>query len=182
MAYNDEVLVYNSHGKKYEVPRLRVYSIYDLQRGDHIAFHRFWGAYWHHAIVEDVDTKSGEIRIIEYTNSATGFSVDNSSSPKRPGIAKVIRNTLQFQKITVYVMIHEQLECFDPETVVWRARSKLGERKYNPFTNNCEHFAMWCKTGRSSSDQVNKAKEMLGKEAVSQTASQARSQFARAGA
>jgi len=182
MAYNDEVLVYNSHGKEYEVPRVLVYSIYGLERGDHIAFHRLRGTYWHHAIVEDVDTECCEIRIIEYTNSATGFLVDNSSSPKRPGIAEVMRNTLQFQEITVHLMIHEQLECSDPETVVWRARSKLGERKYNPFTNNCEHFAMWCKTGRSSSDQVNKAKEMLGKEVVSQTASQSRSEFARAGA
>ena len=31
---------------------------------------------------------------------------------------------------------------------------RLGEEKYNLVTNNCEHFAMWCKTGESVSGQV----------------------------
>ena len=43
------------------------------------------------------------------------------------------------------------------KTVISRAESKLGEREYNAFTNNCEHFALWCKTGVSSSEQINKA-------------------------
>ena len=32
---------------------------------------------------------------------------------------------------------------------------RLGEEEYNLITNNCEHFAMWCKTGESVSCQVN---------------------------
>lgn len=51
--------------------------------------------------------------------------------------------------------------CFDPETVISRAESKLGEREYSTFTNNCEHFALWCKTGVSSSEQINKATDAL---------------------
>lgn len=39
---------------------------------------------------------------------------------------------------------------------VKRARSRLGEEKYNLIFNNCEHFAVWCKTGISDSSQVNK--------------------------
>jgi hypothetical protein len=27
---------------------------------------------------------------------------------------------------------------------VQRARSRLGEKRYRLFTNNCEHFAEWC--------------------------------------
>ena len=46
-------------------------------------------------------------------------------------------------------------------SVVSRAESKLGERKYHPVTNNCEHFALWCKTGISSSEQVNNVKDAL---------------------
>ena len=30
----------------------------------------------------------------------------------------------------------------------------MGEEKYNLVTNNCEHFAMWCKTGEAFSGQV----------------------------
>ena len=51
-----------------------------------------------------------------------------------------------------------------PETIFWkkveedtirRAMERLGEEEYNLITNNCEHFAMWCKTGESISCQVN---------------------------
>jgi hypothetical protein len=43
---------------------------------------------------------------------------------------------------------------FIPEIVVQRAESRLGENKYNLVFNNCEHFATWCKTGMSLSQQV----------------------------
>jgi hypothetical protein len=35
-----------------------------------------------------------------------------------------------------------------------RARSHLGEGGYNMATSNCEHFAFWCRTGLSTSQQV----------------------------
>jgi hypothetical protein len=41
-----------------------------------------------------------------------------------------------------------------PDSVVERAESRLGEHKYNLLFNNCEHFASWCKTGVSESQQV----------------------------
>ncbi|CAC5404218.1 unnamed protein product [Mytilus coruscus] len=34
---------------------------------------------------------------------------------------------------------------FDPEEVVERARSKLGEKRYVHFSNDSSHFARWCK-------------------------------------
>lgn len=40
------------------------------------------------------------------------------------------------------------------ETVV-RAKSCLGKAGYDLFGNNCEHFALWCKTGVKTSKQVN---------------------------
>ena len=43
---------------------------------------------------------------------------------------------------------------YSPEETVARARLRLGETSYNFFTNNCEHFAIWCKTGVSESLQV----------------------------
>lgn len=44
--------------------------------------------------------------------------------------------------------------CYIPDVVIHRALSRLGERHYNLLFNNCEHFATWCKTGRSESQQV----------------------------
>lgn len=43
---------------------------------------------------------------------------------------------------------------FSGEKTVERARSKLGQKGYNILTNNCEHFAIWCKTGEEESSQV----------------------------
>ena len=42
-----------------------------------------------------------------------------------------------------------------------RALSRLGENKYNLIFNNCEHFAIWCKTGISESYQVEKVVGMV---------------------
>lgn len=44
---------------------------------------------------------------------------------------------------------------YSPEKTIERARSRLGETKYSLALNNCEHFAIWCKTGISESHQVN---------------------------
>ena len=47
-----------------------------------------------------------------------------------------------------------QPTAFIPDVVVERAESRLGERQYDLFFNNCEHFANWCKTGRSECEQL----------------------------
>lgn len=44
--------------------------------------------------------------------------------------------------------------CFLPDLTIERAKSRLGEKKYNLLFNNCEHFATWCKTGISDSKQI----------------------------
>lgn len=173
-------LVHNAHGKKYEVPRRRVLSLDKLHEADHIAYHRKSGAYWHHAIVENIYKEKGEFSVFEYTNTASDFFQDVGdfflsvsqlkiqSQDCTPDLAKVKRTTgLKLGKEGVYVFEHE--ECLNPKEVLKRARSKEGEGGYSPFTNNCENFAMWCKTGKSSSDQVNKANEMIAKEAVTKT-------------
>lgn len=144
----------------HEVPVKRASSLDDIQRADHIRVER--GPYWHHFIVKSVDKGSGEVNIIEYTNTATGFIQDNSGDPKNPGKAKVVEGKIKFDtNENFYVIKHTLASCFDPETVISRAESKLAERKYNAFTNNCEHFALWCKTGVSSSEQINKATDTL---------------------
>ena len=141
-----------SLGNKRKVPMVRASSLDQIKRGDHICFDRALYMYSHHAIVESVDELNGEVTVIEYSNSAKQFCCDNSTPPKNPGLAEVVRRTFQLKDDPVNVIKHDR--CFDPETVVSRARSKLGERNYNPISNNCEHLALWCKTGISSSEQV----------------------------
>ena len=145
----------DSHDRKLKVPKVRALSLDQIRHGDHLCFDRVF--YSHHAIVETVDESNGEVNVIEYSNSAKQFSQDNSIPPKNPGLAVVVRRKFKLKNESVYVIEHDR--CFDPETVVYRAKSKLGETKYNPVTENCEHIALWCKTGISSSEQVNNIKD-----------------------
>lgn len=48
----------------------------------------------------------------------------------------------------------KNFKIYSPEETVQRALSKIGEDKYHLVFNNCEHFAIWCKTGVSESYQV----------------------------
>ncbi|MFZ3194315.1 MAG: lecithin retinol acyltransferase family protein [Moraxellaceae bacterium] len=45
-------------------------------------------------------------------------------------------------------------DVFNGQETKKRALSQLGKNEYNLISNNCEHFAMWCKTGKNTSDQV----------------------------
>jgi len=50
---------------------------------------------------------------------------------------------------------------FSRQKIVERARSQIGSKSYNLVFNNCEHFALWCKTGEYESKQVNSAVEIV---------------------
>lgn len=43
-----------------------------------------------------------------------------------------------------------------PKKTIQRAKARIGEERYNLIAQNCEHFAIWCKTGVSCSFQVKK--------------------------
>jgi hypothetical protein len=44
------------------------------------------------------------------------------------------------------------------EDIVRRARSRLGECRYDLLSNNCEHFCSWCELGEARSSQVESLK------------------------
>jgi hypothetical protein len=44
--------------------------------------------------------------------------------------------------------------CFDGDEIVRRARSRVGEDRYDLLTNNCEHFCQWCLRAEHRSYQV----------------------------
>lgn len=52
---------------------------------------------------------------------------------------------------------------YSNKETVKRAYSRIGEREYDLFTNNCEHFAVWCKTNISVSIQVEEAANIFQK-------------------
>lgn len=139
-------------GQKYKVPMERVSLLSQLHKGDHIAFNRLYDFYWHHAIVEDVETEKDTINVIEYSIYVKQILQD-ISIPRSPGKAKVMRGNYRLKE-SFFLIKHKK--CLPAYLVVLRARSRLGEKEYGLFHNNCEHFALWCKTGISSSEQVKK--------------------------
>ncbi len=48
----------------------------------------------------------------------------------------------------------KKIQLYSPEETIARAESRLGEEGYDLVGNNCEHFAVWCKTGIEKSYQV----------------------------
>src|SRR5262245_61044697 len=56
----------------------------------------------------------------------------------------------------VFAVEHAE-SCLEATLVIHRARSRLGEKRYRLFTNNCEHFVEWCLHDTSRSFQAETA-------------------------
>jgi hypothetical protein len=109
-----------------------------MARGDQIYAYREFlnlrGVYQHHGI------DCGDGTVIHYRKP--------SEVVERTSLETFSRGN------PIYVLQYTNGFCFIPDVVVSRAASRLGERKYNLLFNNCEHFATWCKTGISESQQI----------------------------
>ncbi|MFV2047089.1 lecithin retinol acyltransferase family protein [Metabacillus litoralis] len=63
----------------------------------------------------------------------------------------LIKNVNLF--LELYTLIKKRPLNTNEETIQ-NARKCLGQKEYNLVVNNCEHFAIWCKTGVHQSHQV----------------------------
>jgi Lecithin retinol acyltransferase/PspA/IM30 family len=73
---------------------------------------------------------------------------------KPPGDAVITRTSYEMFARGNPVYTKQQATSYVPDIVIERAESRLGERQYNLLTNNCEHFATWCKIGQSQCVQL----------------------------
>ncbi|MGL5083930.1 MAG: lecithin retinol acyltransferase family protein [Microcoleaceae cyanobacterium] len=107
-----------------------------MARGDQIYVYREFlnleGVYEHHGI------DCGDGTVVHYRKP--------SETIERTSIETFARG------LSIY--LKEYSFRYIPDTVIRRAESRLGERKYNLLFNNCEHFATWCITGVSDSRQI----------------------------
>jgi len=94
-------------------------------------------AYFHHGIY------TGNVRVIHYAGWVRGTR----------GLVEEV--TLEeFTEGHPYRIGRMPPDRRAGEDVVARARSRLGERRYNLLRNNCEHFCNWCQLGECRSEQV----------------------------
>ena len=83
--------------------------------------------------------------------------------------ARIARATLEEFLDGGHLLVRRYGKRRDPDSTVVAAESRLGDKDYHLVFNNCEHFATWCCTGRSSSEQVRGASTLGAQGAVSAT-------------
>jgi hypothetical protein len=121
-----------------------------MARGDHIRVHR--GVYWHHGI------DCGDGTVIHYSGTL--------KNKRRARIERVTVNQFAHPGDAETIEVVAYDDSYPPEEVICRAESRLGEAKYSFLRRNCEHFAHWCKTGKSKSRQVIVAARAVGASVV----------------
>lgn len=89
-----------------------------------------------------------------YRNSSPVFVANYKDGVKEVSIndMREVLQTLQPTKIDRF-----QGTEIQRKQAVNRALSRVGERAYNYFSNNCEHFKNWVHSGENRSEQVRKA-------------------------
>lgn len=128
------------------VKQTRVNSSDELEIGDHVVFRRT--LYDHHGII--VYKKGSDFEVVEPTK--TSIFKDKAKLQHS-------KTTFNFRDEDVRVVKYtDRLSKKDTASLAMQIYKKSiehpGSYKYNLFTNNCEHFATFCATGRMHSLQV----------------------------
>uniref|UniRef100_A0A0N4ZPN8 LRAT domain-containing protein n=1 Tax=Parastrongyloides trichosuri TaxID=131310 RepID=A0A0N4ZPN8_PARTI len=116
---------------------------------------------YHHWAVF-IGLRNGEQSVIHFANDKNDFEFTLS----RTGLKKdSVENGNKIRYSTLHDVAGKS-QCrinnySDNETeplkgpiIIKKAESKLGCTEYNLITNNCEHFARWCRYGKSESSQI----------------------------
>ena len=140
-----------------------------MARGDHIFVRRWSGVYSHHGI------DCGDEGIIHYNGEDWGSptvrrasreqfaggdeievrSYDALERTLQPDVQWVRGASRRFHRMADELRgLSVDAEDLSPDAVVGRAESRLGEGEFDFVFSNCEHFASWCKTGLSTSKQI----------------------------
>ena len=105
---------------------------------------------------EDFNGIVRETSLAEFLNGSERYHV--CTFPESPEKLIIPRDS-QHKIFTLWQMLKtaklKDYHLYSGDETVSRARSKLGQGGYNLAFNNCEHFAVWCKTGVKDSSQVN---------------------------
>ena len=121
-------------------------NIFHLQPSDHIKWNRV-GGYDHHGIVTAVYPAISKVTVVHFKRIKGIITVDTMDPFK--------------MKDDVCRVNHKNSNS--PDVAIHRAKTKLGTKGYNFVTNNCEHFAIWCKTGQHESWQSQSGFVICGK-------------------
>ena len=142
----------------------KVTSINDLSPGQHVMFPRSLG-YQHHGVVVSVALDAKEYTLVHfnnYTEQMERLETSKGDASKHDlvfrkgtkGVVQIDTRVLEIGKEPTYILDYYPLDSFTPGRVVERALCAIGRDDYHLLYSNCEHFACWCKTDVSRSQQV----------------------------
>jgi hypothetical protein len=101
--------------------------------------------YWHYGVYVGGD------EAVHFTSEDSDVSENNQVM--RTSMSKFLGGAEEFQ-----VLAFPDIVCgrktFSREETCLRAIEKIGMGDYSIFNNNCQHFAMWCRTGVAISGQT----------------------------
>ena len=122
--------------KLLSVAKEPIKSKHDVKIGDIITYKHY--RCWHSAVILEIESheRSLECKIAHY--AFRGFHRDR----------KIREETFRIPfdgSVKVTDFSNTDYTVYDPEEVVERARSKLGEKRYDHFSNDSSHFSRWCK-------------------------------------
>ena len=119
--------------------------------------------------------RGGKVQKLEFSNMLAPNKItvmeDQNDAPKIKSVSEYLQyvknickslalNPFEFMKMLKD--IKSDYRIYTPEQTITRAESRLGESAYNLALNNCESYAMWCKTGVNISYQTMSALLLLG--------------------
>ena len=158
----------------------RISSWQELKPGDVIGIHR------KHKVMPDYDhygIYAGNLEVIHLSNGRKDFGLKVSVRKDPFSMFKgedsevfvvdfdtfneYIENLSQLEKFrrlpddTIRKILRRNYNLYSPEETLRRAESKIEKKVgvWNPL-NNCEHFALWCKTGVAESSQIRRFLEI----------------------
>ena len=131
-----------------------------LQPGDHVKENR--GFYDHHLLVVK-PVSDTEAHVIHYSEGDEGAHVRFTFPPTRPELGLIAENTsyeMDPKTVSILTIKTPPENLFPIEEAFERARTRIGEKRWHLFKNNCEHFVNWALTGEALSFQANAVKRI----------------------
>ena len=105
-----------------------------------------------------LNKEENQIEIIFYDDSQVKCSL-NQLEQKETETANCVKNgvkknllTVDFAQIQLHKVDYDQnnQKCLTQTETLEKACKFIGQTKYNIFTNNDEHFCIYCKTGKAA--------------------------------
>jgi cell wall-associated NlpC family hydrolase len=123
-----------------------VYEHYGIYLGNNRVIH-------YTSFESDISMKNTimETDMSHFLRDSSSYFIFNCENQEK---SKIIVSQSAFKSLKNLFASGLVLEIYTPKETVERAKSRLNEDEYHLALNNCEHFAIWCKTGVSKSYQI----------------------------